>query len=164
MKKFLLSLTLLAAAAAVMPSYAQDATTPAVQEQQIDYADFNYQGFNIKVPAGCKIEMTSKEALLKSDDKTFGLSMKVEKDAKASGESAVQMCNRMIADLDIKGAQLNRLTNHGMNGARVQGTIEGAYINVVILDAGGKYVKLVIISAPEKASLAETIIDSITAD
>lgn len=160
-KKILMILAL--AAPAACGAAAQE---PAVSDKvenvaETGFSAFSYQGFDMLVPAGSQVEMTGKEAVLKTDDRRYGLSLKIETEADASPEAAVQLCSRMISELNIKNAQLNRVMIHGMAGGRLQGTIEGALINVVVLDASRRYVKLIIITSPDLASWADRTIDSL---
>ncbi len=57
---------------------------------------------------------------------------------------------------------MTRVSIHGMAGGRVQGTVEGAPISVVVLDGSGKYVKLVVINMPDRADWADMAIDSLS--
>ena len=111
-----------AAAAVAAPQSAHEDLTPVAGT----FSRFNYDGFTMLVPSGTLISKSDQEAVVKAADGTFGLSLKVEKDAAASPEAALQLCSRLVSDLRIKGARVTRVSIHGMAGGRVQGTVEGA--------------------------------------
>ena len=152
------SSALSAAAAVAAPQSAHEDLTPVAGT----FSRFNYDGFTMLVPSGTLISKSDQEAVVKAADGTFGLSLKVEKDAAASPEAALQLCSRLVSDLRIKGARVTRVSIHGMAGGRVQGTVEGAPISVVVLDGSGKYVKLVVINMPDRADWADMAIDSLS--
>lgn len=125
------------------------------------FSNFEYQGFTLMVPSDNEIHVTDKEAVVKCTDGTYGLSVKVEKDRGATANAAVEMCRRMVTELDVKNAKISRVIIHGMQGGKLEGVTEGAPITVLILDAGSKYFKLVIINTPNHADWVNITIDSV---
>lgn len=161
MKKFLFALGLIAS---VVPAWAQqigvqDVVTETAAEQM--FVQFDYQGFTMQVPAGCEVNLTTKEAVLKCGDGTFGMSVKVEKDKGASAEAAVEMCRRMVRELDVKDSKITKVMIHGMQGGKLEGTTEGAPVSVLILATKGKYIKVVVINTPEHADWVNITLDSL---
>lgn len=138
------------------------AQTSETFTSQDSFTRFDYQGYTMSVPAGVQIDITGKEAILKSDDGTFGMSLKVEADKGASQSKALEMCRRMVTDLDVKNAQISRVSIHGLNGARLEGITEGAPISMLILAAHHQYLKMVIINTPEHTSWASVTMDSLS--
>ncbi|MCM1320331.1 MAG: hypothetical protein NC217_08135 [Muribaculaceae bacterium] len=164
MKTIFTALTMAVIALSPIGTAAQQPTETVIESVtpvEGNFSKFEYQGFSMMIPANNEIEMTTKEAIVKCIDGTFGMSVKVEKDSKASAAAAVQMCQRMVTDLDVKNAKVSRVIIHGMQGGRLEGVTEGAPINVVILDTGKQYLKMVIINTPDHADWVNITIDSI---
>lgn len=163
MKNLFIALILAAAMSPTMLPAQQTADTlsESVRPVEGNFSEFEYQGFTMLIPSNSTVDSTTKEAIVKCPDGTFGMSVKVEADKSASATSAVQLCRRMVTDLDVKNATISRVMIHGMKGGRLQGITEGAPINVVILDTGKKYLKMVIINTPDHADWVNITIDSI---
>lgn len=130
-------------------------------EAATEYVDFFFNGLSLKVPQGAPISMEGNEAVLKTPDGSFGFSLKTEKDKKASATGAYELCKRVVTDLHIQQAQLTKVNINGLEGACVDGTLEGVHVAVTVLADGHRYVKLVVICAPSHASWARTVIQSV---
>lgn len=126
-----------------------------------NFSRLDYKGFSMLIPSGSDVNLTDKEAIVKYTDGTYGMSVKVESDKDASASAAVQICRRLVNDLDVRGAKVSRVLIHGMSGGRLEGYVEGAPINVVVLDAGKKYLKLVIINTPNRSDWTNMTVDSV---
>lgn len=162
MKNLILAIALLAPGVA---TYAQEPTAGTVHNLtpvEGGFSRFEYQGFSFMVPSGATISEKDKEALVKCADGTFGMSVKVEKDKKASAQSAVEMCRRMVTELDVRGAKITKMLIHGMQGAKLEGMTEGIPVSVLILAVDGQYVKTVIINTPAHTDWVNIALDSIT--
>lgn len=160
MKKIALVIVMLIAgvsAFAVSVSEENVAVTPV----EGSFSQLDYKGFSMLIPSNSQVNMTDNETIVKQPDGTYGMSVKVEIDKGASPTAAVQICRRLVNDLDVRGAKVSRVLVHGMTGGRLEGYAEGAPINVLVLDAGGKYLKLVIINTPERAAWTNMTIDSV---
>lgn len=151
MKKAVMILTLMLLCIGVK---AQNADEPLFKPVQ-------YEGFELLVPAEAEMHDTGKSAIVKCPDGTFGLSLQVTKDKKAGTEAAVQLCRRMVTDLKISGATLSRVTMHGLSGARVRGTAEGAPITVLVLDGGKRFFQAVAINTPRREAWVDRCLESI---
>lgn len=162
MKRYILALALLCPPMLVPAQSAQVTQSETVTPVEGNFSKFEYQGFSMMVPASSQIDMTAKEAIVKTNDGTFGMSVKVEKDKDAKTDAAVEMCRRMATDLDVKGARVTKVMIHGLQGGKLEGTTEGAPISVLILNAGGKYLKMVVINTPDHADWVNITIDSVT--
>lgn len=148
-----------------VPVFAQkvsESVTESVRPVEGSFSRFDYQGFSMMIPSGSSVDMTSKEAIVKSNDGTFGMSVKVEKDKDASATAAVEMCRRMVSELDVRGAKVSRVMVHGMQGGRLEGMAEGAPMSVLILKSDDCYFKIVFINTPERADWVNICIDSVT--
>ncbi|MCM1005524.1 MAG: hypothetical protein NC402_04430 [Prevotella sp.] len=164
MKKIFLSIL---AIAAIAPITVHAQQPDRILEESVtpvegSFFKFEYQGFSMMIPANNEVEMSAKEAVVKSPDGTFGMSVKVEKDKSASANTAVEMCRRMVNELDVKGAKVSRVIIHGMQGGKLEGITEGIPVTVLILNAGGKYFKMVIINTPDHADWVNITADSVT--
>lgn len=163
MKKLILALAML-----IPATFATLAQEPAADSSQSltpvegSFSKFEYQGFSLMVPSASTVDMTTKEAVIKCNDGSFGMSIKVEKDKGASANAATEMCRRMVSELDVKGARITKMLIHGMQGAKLEGVTEGAPITVLILAVDKKYVKIVVINTPDHADWVNITLDSIT--
>lgn len=136
-------------------------TSDIVTPIEGNFSRMDFEGFTMLIPSQSLVSETEKEAIVKMADGTYGMSVKIEEDRSASASAAVQICNRLVNDLDVKRAKVTRVIIHGMQGGRLEGTAEGAPVNVLVLDAGKKYLKLVIINTPAHADWANITIDSV---
>ena len=161
MGKYLLAIGLLLSSAAVSAQEPVISADLSVVSNETLFKSFEYQGFTMQVPANCEANISKKEAVLKCIDGTFGMSIKVEKDKNASPNAAVEMCRRMVRELDVKNSKITKVMIHGMQVGKLEGTTEGAPISVLILAVKGKYLKMVIINTPEHADWANIVIDSV---
>lgn len=148
---------LILALVAWLPTLAQD-EAPAND----GFRTLEYEGYKMLIPQEAVVDERESEAVVKLPDATFGMSVKVEGDKKASASAAVEMCRRLARDLHVKGAQVARVMIHGMEGGRLEGITEGTPINVLILADKGKYLKLIILSAPEHLLYPSITIDSVS--
>lgn len=140
------------------------ATADGGEDADTDFVELYYNGVTLKVPQGAPVDMNSKEAVLKTADGSFGLSLKVEKEPKSSPQGAYEICQRLVTDLNLRQSQLSKVSINGLQGACVDGSLEGSHVAVLVLDAGKRYVKLVVICAPQYVSRAGTVIKSVHLD
>lgn len=162
MKKLALALGLLLGIAPFASAQEQVAeVTEQSQAECLDFQEFEYQGFKMNIPINSEVSMTTKEAIVKCKDGTFGMSLKIEKDKGATPNAAYEMCKRMVTELDVKDSKITKVMVHGMQGAKLEGVTEGAPVSVLILATKDKYVKMVIICTPEHAAWANIVTDSI---
>jgi hypothetical protein len=166
MRKILICLGLMACTPGSFAQQPSQDTPQSEQEasasQNDSFTKFEYQGFVFAIPASVRMNETSKEAIGKCEDGTFGMSIKVEKDKAASGNAAVEMCRRMVTELSVADARVTKLLVHGMVGAKMEGNVEGSPLTMLILAADGKFVKVVIINTPQRADWVNLVLDSVT--
>lgn len=160
----IMAAALLFAAGGVTIKADEPAVQSAAENVTNDYVDFFFNGFTMKVPQGMPVNMEGNEALVKSPDGTFGLSLKIEKDAKATAVGAYELCKRVVTDLHLQEAKLTKVSVNGMEGACVEGKLEGMGVGVEILDAGKRYLKAIAIYNDTHADDAKTALMSIKKD
>lgn len=131
-------------------------------EKDVDYGPFEYQGFELQIPMNTETHLTAKEATLKNPGLHVGFSLKIEADKKASPTRAMQLCQALVRDMDVKqAAEVKAVSISGMQGAMTRGSIEGASISLLVLDTGGHYLKLVGISPAQQEGIVEHVIGSL---
>lgn len=141
---------------------APDEAAPVAAQTTGGFTKYDYQGYSFMIPAGSRVRATDAEAVIRTEDGTFGMSVKVESDRKASAGAAVELCRRMVRELDVKGAKVTRVLVHGLQGAKLEGQTEGLPITVFILAHDGRYVKMVLINTPQQAATVNIVTDSVT--
>ena len=161
MKKVILAIAL-ALICGSFASMAQDSNVGVAQTTSNDYVDFFFNGYNFKIPQGLPVNMENNEATVRNSDGTFGISIKSEKDTKASAAGAYEICKRTVTDLHLGDAKLSKVNIYGLEGARVTGNLEGMHVAVEILDTGKRYMKIVTIYTDAHTADAETLLSEIT--
>lgn len=136
-------------------------TTSTTETVANDYVDFFFNGLSFKIPQGMPVNMEGNEALVKSVDGSFGLSFKMEKDAKATPTGAYELCKRVVTDLHLQEAKLSKVNINGLEGACVEGKIEGMRVAVEVLDAGKRYLKAIAIFDDSHADAAKEALTAI---
>lgn len=126
-----------------------------------EYVDLFFNGFTMQIPQGLPVNMEGNNATMKNPDGSFGLSLDIEKNKDARPQGAYEITQRLVTDLHIQGAKLSKVKVNGMEGAVLEGKIEGANVAVEVLDAGKKYVKLVAIYTDARAADAKKALLSI---
>lgn len=74
---------------------------------------------------------------------------------------AFELCRRMVKQLDIKDAHVDKRTIGGVEGAIAKGTIEGRQVTVIILPANGQATTTVIMATPNRQNWADHLVESI---
>lgn len=141
---------------------APDDAAPVAAQTTGRFTKYDYQGYSFMIPAESLVRATDTEAVIRTPDGTFGMSVKVERDRKAAPGAAVELCRRMVRELDVKGAKVTRVLVHGLQGAKLEGVTEGLPITVLILAHEGRYVKMVLINIPQQAATVNIVTDSVT--
>lgn len=129
-----------------------------------DYVDFFFNGYTFKVPQGMPVNMEGNEAVVKSPDGSFGLSVKIEKDSKASANGAYEICKRVVTDLHLQEAKLTKVSVNGLEGACVEGKLEGMHVGVEVLDGGKRYIKAIAIYDASHLDAAKQTLMSVKKD
>lgn len=163
MKKLFLSLAL--AAAFVGFNASADDNTGSLRETYVesvsqDYVDFFFNGFVFKIPQNVSVNMEGQEATIKSNDGTFGVSIKTEKDSKATAQGAYEICQRSASELHLKQPKLTKISINGLEGASVEGELEGMNVAVEVLDAGKRYLKVIVLYTDAHVQDAKTVLTS----
>lgn len=163
---FILALLLAAggATASAQQPISKTVVTMDTPTPSLDYVDFFFNGYTIKVPQGMPVNMDGNEAVVKSADGTFGLSIKIEKDAKASANGAYELCKRVVTDLHLQEAKLTKVNINGLEGACVEGNLEGMHVGVEVLDGGKRYIKAIAIFDASHTDAAKQALMSIRKD
>lgn len=130
--------------------------------QETAFRPFEYEGFTLSIPTEAVVTQKEGTAIVKAADGTFGMSIEVKADKKAREEAAVQICRRMVSELGISDARLQRVMVHGLKGARVMGRSQGAPITVLVLDGGKKYLQIVVLNTPMRQGWTDFCLDSVT--
>lgn len=165
MKKVFLSLLFLLTAGIFQVMADDEAQFGMVTENPANnYVDFFFNGFTFKIPQGMPVNMEGTEATIKNTNGTFGVSIKSEKDANASAQGAYGICQRAVTDLHLIEAKLTKVNINGLEGAVVEGKLEGTNVAIEVLNGGKKYLKTIIIYDDSNLSQAKTILTSIKKD
>ena len=105
-----------------------------------------------RFPQGSIVEKGS-TVMVKYPDGTFGLSMVNEETQGANQKIAFELCRRVVKQLDIKDAHVDKRTIGGVDGAIARGSIENRQVTVIILPVGtNDAVTTVIMASPERAT------------
>lgn len=161
MKKILILAAIMLASLSL---YAQDDNRAIGVQNNEDYTlmPFHYQGYVMQIPTDSQIEMNTKEAVIKNAKMKYGVSIKLEKDEKANLQRATTLCETLCKDLGLKDAKIESAKYAGLSGVQAVGQLEGARVQVVLLDSGKSYMKIILITDPTESSLAATILSSLT--
>ena len=128
----------------------------------VEYMPVDYNGFGLELPAGVVVTETAKEALYRDPAHGLGISLKVDKDRKATARSAREECVRLARDMEFKGGDgVRTIDIDGMKGAMTTGTVENENLTLVVLDTGGAYLKLLSITPPEHTDILDHVIHSL---
>lgn len=164
MKKHIIIAIIMAfASIAPMSVAASGASTTASEKQnsELMFSEFSFGGVSLLVPENMSVSMDSQHAIIKKADGKFGVSIEIEKDKNASSQGSYEVCQRLVTAMHIEGAMLSRVKVGGMEGAIMEGKLDGANVAVEVLNGGKKYIKVVAIYADEYADVAKTVLQSI---
>lgn len=163
MRKFIISAFAVAAmmfGCPVAPAQVPAAETQGTSAEMPWFVSMSYGGFDFEIPAGSIVEKGS-TVTVKYPDGTFGLSMVNEETQGASQKIAFELCRRVVKQLDIKDAHVDKRTVGGVGGAIARGTIEDRQVTVIILPMGtNNALTTVIMATPERANWVNNFIDS----
>lgn len=165
MKHLLIAISLLlTSASAGLSAHASEMPQMSNQETAIDgshYTDLFVSGYVFKVPKGVPADVSKNEVVMKNSDGTFGLSIRMKKNDKASANGAYDICKQAAKELHIEGATVSKVRINGLEGATVEGQIEGMNVAVEVLNLGGRYLQATSIYTDAHAEEAKTILTSV---
>lgn len=151
MKRLLILLTLVLISAGALIASAASGYNP-----------FNYKNFRMELPVGTHTDVTASKAVMKNSRLRLGFTLTVQKDAKASSDRAMRLCNALVREMDVKhGSEAWRVTVGGMKGAMAEGVIEGSRITLLVLCTGSGYLKLIAIDNGGNATRVDHVMKSI---
>ncbi len=126
------------------------------------YTPFSYKNFRLELPSGTHTSVTAAKAVMKNSPLRLGFTLIVDKDAKASSDRAMRLCNALVREMDVKhGSEAWRVTVGGMKGAMAEGVIEGSRISLLVLSTGSGYLKLIAIDSGSNATCVDHVMKSV---
>ena len=140
-----------------------DGNTPAADTASFGtgFSPYTYEGYLLQVPAGCVIHTDRSTGSLTAPDGSFGFTISVDKDKNSSQPGAVEICKQLLMSWKLSDASVKKVTINGLKGATLRGKAGPDHIAVAIIDGKGSYLRLIVMSKPNRTDWVDHTIASL---
>lgn len=110
--------------------------------------DFSFSDFAFRVPAESRVELQGNRATVQNEVLQFGLSLSLDKTARASVTKTEGLCRRLATNMKVKGTPVAITLPSGLCGSAVYGELEEAAVAVNVFSTPAGYLSIIGVSTP----------------